>query len=465
MRYELFVNGERAVWGPARGDLFHWRYETVDLARWLRPGSNTLAAVVWNDGEHAALAQISNRTAFLLQGDGDAEQIANSGKEWKCIRNTAYQPCPITPENRAGYWAVGPGEQVNAAAHPWGWEQPGFDDSSWKPVEVLSQGSPRAGNDGPNAWMLVPRPIPFMEESPEPLSSPAFGAPVPPRTKKQIILDASHLTTAFPELLISGGRGARIVLKYVEGPRGPKKFGPKPRRDQIEGSLLLGPEDIFIADGGQNRLYRPLFWRCYRYLELTVETADEALIIHRLQGVFTAYPFERKATFEGGPADLQQILDVGWRTARLCAHETYMDTPYYEQLQYVGDTRIQALVSLYNSGDHRLVRNAIEQIDASRTSEGCTYSRAPSSLQQYIPPFSLWWIGMVHDYWMYVDDPQFVREMLPGVRAVLGFFSRYQKPDGRLNKMPWWNYVDWVPQSKWPSSAGPAKRGRSFEHP
>ena len=121
-----------------------------------------------------------------------------------------------------------------------------------------------------------------------------------------------------------------------------------------------------------------------------------------------------------------------------------MDCPYYEQLQYVGDTRIQALVSLFMSGDHRLMRNAIAQIDASRTAEGATYSRAPSTLQQYIPPFSLWWTGMVHDYWRYVDDADFVRQMLPGVRAVLAFYERYARPDGLLGPMPWWNYVDWV---------------------
>ena len=138
------------------------------------------------------------------------------------------------------------------------------------------------------------------------------------------------------------------------------------------------------------------------------------------------------------------MLDVGWRTARLCAHETYMDCPYYEQLQYAGDTRIQALVSLYNAGDARLVKNAIAQIDESRTAEGATMSRAPTRQQQYIPPFSLWWIGMVHDYWRYEDDAEFVREMLPGVRAVLGFFARYQKPNGSLRPMPWWNFVDWA---------------------
>ena len=50
---------------------------------------------------------------------------------------------------------------------------------------------------------------------------------------------------------------------------------------------------------------------------------------------------------------MKQIWETGWRTARLCAHETYFDCPYYEQLQYVGDTRIQALISLYVDGDDR----------------------------------------------------------------------------------------------------------------
>src|ERR1022692_2973264 len=49
-RYQLYVNGKQVSFGPARGDLNHWRYETVDLAPWLDAGNNLLAAVVWNDG-------------------------------------------------------------------------------------------------------------------------------------------------------------------------------------------------------------------------------------------------------------------------------------------------------------------------------------------------------------------------------------------------------------------------------
>ncbi len=82
-----------------------------------------------------------------------------------------------------------------------------------------------------------------------------------------------------------------------------------------------------------------------------------------------------------------------------------MDTPYYEQLQYVGDTRIQALISYAVAGDDRLARQAIEAFDQSRIPDGITHSRYPSSLPQNIPTFSLLWIGMVHDYWMYRPDP------------------------------------------------------------
>jgi hypothetical protein len=130
-----------------------------------------------------------------------------------------------------------------------------------------------------------------------------------------------------------------------------------------------------------------------------------------------------------------------------------MDCPYYEQLQYVGDTRVQCLVSLFNSGDARLMRNAIELIDYSRQSDGCTMSRYPTRLEQFIPGFALWWIGMVHDYWRYVDDAPFVRRMLPGVRAVLSFFEGYQKENGSLASLPWWRYFDWVPS--WPSGNAP----------
>jgi len=84
-----------------------------------------------------------------------------------------------------------------------------------------------------------------------------------------------------------------------------------------------------------------------------------------------------------------------------------------------------------------------------------TFSRYPTRTPQYIAPFSLWWIGMVHDYWMYQDDPEFVRQMLPGIRAVLAFFAEHQRTDAHLGRVPWWNFVDWA--NDWPGGVPPAE--------
>ena len=73
-RFVLYVNGQRVGDGPARGDLAHWRYERFDLAPLLHAGKNLITATVWNWGIFAPVAQMSDRTAFLLEsevtGDG-----------------------------------------------------------------------------------------------------------------------------------------------------------------------------------------------------------------------------------------------------------------------------------------------------------------------------------------------------------------------------------------------------------
>jgi hypothetical protein len=102
-----------------------------------------------------------------------------------------------------------------------------------------------------------------------------------------------------------------------------------------------------------------------------------------LRAWFTAYPFDAKAAIAADIPELDELWTRGWRTARLCAHETYMDAPYWEQLQYVGDTRIQALISYVMTGDSRLARQAIVNLDDSRIPEGITQSRYPSALPQW----------------------------------------------------------------------------------
>ena len=449
-RYELHVNGSRVLSGPARGDAAHWRFETLDLAPYLKAGANTLAAVVWNFADSAPAAQMSEGTAFIVQGDDAAQTGADTGASWKTLRDPAVSM--ITGEQTE---STGPGERWDASLHPWGWEERGFDDSAWPPARVVSQAAPPGLSDIPSPRMLVPRSIPLMQELPQRAKRVvrALGATapkgwlsgraplrIPPRTSARIIIDQGELTTAYPQLLLSSGRGAKLKLTYAESLW---KGDAKGNRDETEGKEIRGYYDEYLADGGVKRLFQPLWWRTFRYLQLDVQTQDEALVLEDLRSLFTAYPLELKARFASDDPALSRIWQVGWRTARLCAHETYMDCPYYEQLQYAGDTRIQGLISLYDSGDDRLLKNAIESLHESRSPEGLTQSRYPSSAPQYIPPFSLAWIGMLHDLWWYRGETDFLRAYLPGARDVLSWYEARLSSSGLLGKLEWWDFVDW----------------------
>lgn len=457
-RYRLFVNGTSVAKGPAVGDNHNWRFETVDVAEHLIPGQNVVAATVWNFGEYNAIQHHTYRTAFILQGNSEKEAVLNTNAGWKVIKNESYSPIPVSYQTVAGFYAAPHGEHFNANRHPWGWEHADYDDSSWHPAREYLNGQPRGTSPYGNlyGWNLVPRNIPMMEERKERIpelrrtegtdaeSGFLLGEEpleIPANTRAVLLVDQTYIINAYPVLQLSGGENAKINLIYAEALRG--EDNTKGNRNEIEGKEILGFHDTFVADGGQNRTLQPLWLRSYRYIQIEIETSDEPLILHDMYGIFTAYPFEENARFTTGDNGLDAIWEAGWRTARLNAFESYWDCAYYEQLQYVGDTRIQALISLYVSGDDRLMRNSILHFHDSRMAEGITMSRYPSRHPQYIPPYSQLWIPMVHDYWMHRRDDDFVKQFLPGIHSVIRWYETYLDEElDILGPMPWWNYVD-----------------------
>ncbi len=384
-RYKLYVNEKLVSLGPARGDLTHWNFETVDLAPYLHTGKNVVAAKVWNEGEWRPEAQISLRTGFIIQGNTVSEQIINSDTSWKCMRDSSYQPIGISIP---AYYVAGPGEQINMRSHINNWQGSSYNDIAWKKVQMLSQGLPKnmLGEYGTiPGWMLVPSGIPQMELTQQrllqlrraqsvtvPAAFPAkkTGVTIPSNTTATLLLDQTFLTNAFPTLIFSGGKNGTLSLTYSESLF--TKYPDKGNRDSIEGKMIVGRFDSIISDGSIGQQFTTLAWRTFRYIQLHVVTKDEPLIIDDIYGTFTGYPFTNNAAFKSDNIEIEQMLDIGWRTARLCAVETYMDCPYFEQLQYIGDARIQGLVSLYNSGDDKLLKNALNQMDNSRQPEGVT---------------------------------------------------------------------------------------------
>ena len=130
----------------------------------------------------------------------------------------------------------------------------------------------------------------------------------------------------------------------------------------------------------------------------------------------------------------------------MCAHETYMDCPFYEQLMYDGDTRLELLTTGVMTRDDRLVKRAIELFDFSRRNWGFVNERYPAYLPQHSPTFSMIWALMLHDYACWHNDPAFVRARAIGLRSMLEHFEPYVNRDGLLENLPGWPFMDWVPQ-------------------
>lgn len=456
-QYLLKVNGKYVGNGPSHSDVQHWKYTTYDIAPMLRSGKNLISATVWNFGEDAPVRQMSNRTGFLLDGDAANSVEIHTDDTWSVAIEKGMRALamPVFPQH---YYYVGSApEKLDASQFRWEWDDPdaaASEDAGWHTASSIGRAASRGMMFAQTEWQLMADTLPLMERREEPpgkvvrligLSSagdfPARQLTIPAHHQATILLDRGHLTAGYPDLAFSKGRGAEIKLTYAAALYNAQ--GRKGNRNDIKGKHIEGVYDLIYPDGSSDRNFSSLDWRTWRYLQLDVKTGEEALELGRFQAWFSAFPFVKTGKFDADDPLLASIMEVGYRTARLCAHDTYMDTPYWERLQYIGDTRIQTLISYVMTGDNRLARQAVQAFHNSVISAGITLSRYPTSVFQAIPGFSLFWIGMVHDFWMYNDDPEFVRSHLPAIRSVLNWFAERQNKNGLMGRLEWWPFVDW----------------------
>jgi alpha-L-rhamnosidase len=459
-RFVLYVNGRRVGTGPATSDLAHWRFEQFDLAPMLHPGHNVISAVVWNfvkpDGalppsisesermgavyraareQTGPAAQISAHTGFWFSASADA--AVDSDEQWQASIDGRHTAEPAMAQIKRGYYVAGAAESIDArrAQSPW---------TAAVPVLAPPQESP---------WRLSADPLPPMAYRATASGLvvrtnlahgkrfPARAVTVPAGAHVHLLLQRDAMVSAYPELLTAGGRDATITLTYAEALY--DSSDKKGVRDAVSGRAAWGLTDRFIADGTR-RTFAPYWWRTWRFIDIDIQTAAEPLRLEGFRSFETGYPFVPIGRFESDDTELNTIWRIGWRTARIDAHETYMDSAYWEQLQYVGDTRLQMLISYAVSGDTRLPVQAMDAFGASAADQGLTQGAYPSRNDNVIPPFSLLWIGMLHDYWWQQPDSAPLLRNLSRMREILNWYSSYLQDDGLLGKNPHWNFIDWA---------------------
>jgi hypothetical protein len=279
--YRLFVNGKYITRGPARGDISHWFFETLDIAGYLQSGKNNIVAEVVNWGPKRSFTYFSQMTSFILQGDSNTEKLVKtSGGCWKCVRNEAYSPKIVewmTDRNTIdfGLYVGNPTDSIRADNYPWGWETIAYDDSNWLPAKWcdIAGGRDEQFTGGilyGGGKMLIPRLTGILKEEKvmfagirrstgmdvkEDFLKGTGSLIIPANTTVSVLIDQTVETMGYPEMLVSGGKDARIQAMYAENMI-VKKHSPKGNRNDIDVKFMVGIKDVFIPDGGQNRFFK-----------------------------------------------------------------------------------------------------------------------------------------------------------------------------------------------------------------
>ncbi|KAJ5290736.1 uncharacterized protein N7443_010989 [Penicillium atrosanguineum] len=442
-RYKLYIDGKHVAVSPSRSGLLICYYETLDIAPYLKAGHNEIRFVVVRYFAASRSAMAFERTA--LPGLTVIGHIETSSEviDLSCL--TAWESYVD-----------------NSIQFPLGLADDVFLHISERisptkpelPLKSLAYNIKTLNGDIP-PWNLHPRSIPVPESTPAVLNNvrtckgaidadswTAFftehqALPLSSSSTYTIEVQADVHSTAF---LRWSFKAVKSHSQLTMRPRSYPFFRSKADRLDASVGHIVGPYDELTLDlpGSEVVIYEPFWFRTFRLLRIEIILRYYHLMLPKL---ITQWLWK-----EPGDAHSKQIWDVSIRTMRTCMFDGYSDCPFYEQLQYPGDSRSVCLFHYLLSGDDQLMRQAITNFAASVTPEGLTQSQFPSHVPQVIAGFSLFWILQVCDQHLFFGDTRFARGLIPRIDGVLEFFHAHVDHFGLISGLPEavWQYVDWV---------------------
>lgn len=464
-QYRLYCDGEFVATGPEQGDCQNYFFDSY---KWnCSKGEHTLVALVFNGGNNGAYSRMGINNSFLLAAEGDiGSDLNTNASNWDTCIVSGIE-FNIVQE----LTSVGNGVTIDRNCFPVGLER-GI--GNWNiPVEIESGSNACGRNEYSPGHLLktatllpqMERLIPFTEivyigendstfyhEAENQLNEVIIyeGGKLefPQHCIRKILFKLDNYYCANIKLNTSGGKGSCLKLNWAEALK--RDDQSKANREEFINRNFSGIGDCFIPSGTDNEEFFTVNYRAGRYIELKIKTSDSPLIINIFELREARYPLQITANFNSSNKKYNSFFILAQRTLEMCMHDTYMDCPFYEQLMYIGDARLQMLVNYTLSNDARLAEKSLKLMASSVLPNGFLPSRYPSRITQIIPPFGLFYPAMVCDYVKYRNSADVSAKIVPVARRVLDNFERYVTSESLLKIPSGWGFVDWVP--RWSSN-------------
>lgn len=332
--FRMYVNGEYVGIGPhmdssqgkGAGDYY---YNSFDVTNHLQEGENTIGAICYALQDRRFQAQLK---VTYTDGTSDVYVTDNT---WKTLDGTAaYGEGEASIGTSAYFTAMA--ENIDARVFPYGWDEPGFDDSKWTAPVVKE----RITN-------LIPTPTdPVLENEVQPAKIVDKG-------------NGSFFIDMGVELV--GGIRLTLDLEGVSGTDLTVMYGEElSGENSVRWQMRTGNnyrEFWTLTDGQQ--VFEPFGMKNFRYVEIQgcPESITKEVLENSLVGVSMYQKFdESESYFVSDNELLNDIYQFAKDSIRVTTQDLFVDSQSRERGPYEGDAYVNQLTSYSFSRNYTVAR-------------------------------------------------------------------------------------------------------------
>lgn len=413
-KYWIWLNGKLIVFegglkrGPSPRDSY---FDKLELAPFLRRGTNRLAILVWHFGRNG-MSHINSGKAGLLFSAPTIGLLSDAS--WKSRLHPAYSTCEGPQTN----WRL-PESNILFDARR--------DIDGWQTDDALRgfAASREIGQAGDAPWNgLVERPIPQWKD---------YGLQrAKYETRKGLVADTivarlpynMHIT---PWISVSDTEGGHNIYIQTDHP-------------QVGTEVCVHAE--YITRRGSQQ-YESLGWMNGDELQLIV---PHGVIFKQLMYRQTAYDSEAEGTFSCDDNFYNEYWLKALRTLHVNMRDTYYDCPDRERSQWWGDETSLTGEAFYtfDTRAHALMKKGMLELCEFQRPDGVLHAPIPGTYDTELPSQMLASISLYGfwNYFMQTGDTAIVERVYPHVKAYL---SRWRLEDSGLTAAykGEWNWGDW----------------------
>jgi len=453
--YELSINGEKIgdgeftpLWSDYDKRVY---YNAFDVTEQLKKGENALGVLLGNgfyniaDRSRYRKLQIGFGPETLLlclriRYANGKEEIIRSDSSWH------YAPSPITFNTIYG------GEDYDARLEQKGWNEAGFNAEGWRPVVV--QEAPRGAlrpQQAPAVKIMKRYGIKEVHKlTPEEVEKASI------KTKRTVdpsalLLDMGQNLAGFPEITVSGERGAKITLVVAEA-----KTDSNATEQRQTGRQHYY---TYILKGEKSETWHPRFsYYGFRYILLEgavlagMENPEGLPVVHEINSCFVHSSAEDVASFESDSEVFNAAHMLIHNAVRSNMQAVWTDCPHREKLGWLEQVHLNGPGLLYNYNLTTYLPKVLGDIADAQHEDGMIPTTAPNYVIFEGPGMDAfadspeWSIASVMAPFMYYEtygDDRLIRQYYPVMRRWVDYLT--SRAEGNLIDFglgDWYDYGD-----------------------